>query len=185
MRLLVSDHSLVRMGDWHSELKQFVPMVRGPLDAVEAQKVINGLHVFLASLERGRPATFLENLNEQKKHKYPAHEQAYIFDRHLSDLYTMIWDSLGVTLVTVTWIQNGGLQILDEPHPRLRFQDVDQIAVPYMISPDLQGPDWNTIRTPAGRELELAFGTLTKKPGFWIQNKPEPVQNPELDNSLG
>lgn len=38
MRLFVSDHAFVRMGNWHPDLKQFVPIVRGALDAVEAMK---------------------------------------------------------------------------------------------------------------------------------------------------
>lgn len=173
MRLLVSDHSFVRIADWHPDLKQFVPMVQGALDAGEAQKVVNGLHVFLASLERGRPATFPGRIAQEKKEKYPAHEQSYIFDRALSDLYTMVWDATGLVLVTVTWIQGHATHILDDARPRLHFEDIDRIEVPYLLSPELEGPEWNTIRTPSGRDLELCFGaTKARENGsFWIQNK--------------
>jgi hypothetical protein len=164
------------MGDWHPELKQFIPKSLISLDYSQAQQVLNGLHVFIASLERGRPATFVQRREEAKKKKYWYAEQAYIFDRGLADLYTMTWDDQGLILVTVTWIGQGADHILDDPKPRLRFEDVDRIVVPYQLAPEIQEPEFSSIRTPLGRDLELVFeARSSSKKSFWIGNKPEPA----------
>jgi hypothetical protein len=157
VRLHITDHSLVRMGDWHPELRQFVP--RGILlDFGQAQGVLNALHIFVASLESGRPSMRSEKRTRRMTEKYRAVRQCFIFDRPLMDLYTIVIEPR-VSLVTMTAVdQIMALQILDDPSPPFRFSDVLQLELPYRLTGEAaEDPQFDVITTPKGRELGLIF----------------------------
>ena len=157
MRLHVTDHAIVRMGDWQPDLKQFVPR-NLVLDVPQAQGVLNALHVFLAGIESGRPSTCSEKWARVHRSKY--HRQpCFIFDRPLQDLYTFSVGASGVVLVTFTSIGDShATQILDDLAPQFRFSEVDEIRLPYVLNCALQGdPEFLSIRTPAGREIPLSY----------------------------
>lgn len=159
LRLFVTDHALVRMADWHPEFRQFVPK-HTTLDYSAAQGVMNALHVFVASLEKGRPATKVESVLRQNFEKYGHATQLYIFDRPLLDIYTLIPHNNLLTLVTVTAIQKRFAHtVLDDPKPPCRFEEVCEIQVPYLLLDSaLHGePELQSIRTPAGRSLPIIW----------------------------
>ncbi len=146
------------MGDWHPEFRQFVP--KGiMLDFPGAQGVQNGLHIFIASLENGRPAARSESRTERLSRKYRNVRQCFIFDRPLLDLYTIVVEPTRLSLVTVTAIEEWrALRVLDDPSPPVRFSDVREIELPYLLGCTMIGdPEFESIRTPAGRELRLIF----------------------------
>lgn len=158
MRLYVTDHAFVRMADWHPDFRQFVPKAI-LLDYPQALGVMNGLHVFLASLEAGRPSTLSEKNTRWMTDKYVGLKHFCIFDRQLRDLYTMVVRGPEITLVTVTEIEKHRCgRNLDDLRPPCTFADVDAIRVPYALNCALQGdPEFSSIRTPQGRELALSY----------------------------
>ena len=160
MLLHVTDHAFVRMGDWHKEFRQFVP--RGLLlDYPQALGVLNGLHVFVASLERGRPSMRSEKESRRIARKY-GNFSFFIFDRPLQDRYTLVREHYGLSLVTVTAIDDEHAdQMLDDPHPPARFADVDEIRLPYALNGVLQDdPEFLSLLTPAGREIRLSYDPM-------------------------
>jgi hypothetical protein len=146
------------MADWHPEFRQFVPkgVVLGYPQALGVQ---NALHIFIASLEQGRPATRSEKARRRLAEKYPWARSLFIFDRPLQDLYTLLLGPEGLTLVTVTAMEDErAVQVLDDLKPPARFADVDEIRLPYVLACPLQGdPEFLSIRTPAGRELRVSY----------------------------
>lgn len=146
------------MADWHPEFRQFVPRSL-TLTYAEALGVMNGLHIFIASLERGRPSTKTERLTQRSHKKYHGKRNTFIFDRELRDNYTMIFDDRGLTLVTVTELsEDHALCILDDLRPPCRFSDVDEIELPYALHCVLHDdPEFQSIRTPSGREIKLTY----------------------------
>lgn len=179
MRLSVTDHAFLRMGDWHPELKQFVPR-SVMLDVPQAQGVMNALHVFVASLESGRPATCSERWTRHHFLKY-RRQPCFIFDRPLQDLYTFAVDQRGAILVTFTALSGGRAdQMLDDPAPQFRFSQVDEIRLPYVLECALHGdPEFLSIRTPAGREIPLSYDidTLFAASG---RQAPAPREHPGI-----
>lgn len=178
MKLHITDHAFLRMGDWHPDFKQFIPK-HACLDYDQAQGVINGLHVFLASLESGRPSTRSEKRMQVLATKYPHVRSLSIFDRPLGDLYKMVLDHSGLTLVTVTWLApNLALEILDEPHPACTFSDIDTLALTYGLSPEIEyDTDFKFIKTPRGRILPIKYSFKPKPPADakedWLPGKRE------------
>lgn len=164
MRLHVTHHAFQRMAEWHPEFKQFVP--RGDLlDDRGALGVMNGLHIFVASLESGRPSTVVERVVEYRQQKYQKYRPVYIFDRALSDFYQMQLDQRGLVLLTVTYLHSGQEKtVLDEPRPMVSFDDVTEITVPYALKPDVDLSNCSFLQTPAGRYIDIHFGIPTKRP---------------------
>jgi len=164
VRLLVTHHAFVRMGDWHPEFRQFVP-TKSPLDYEQAQGVINALHVFVASLESGRPSTKTQKRMDHLAEKYQGAEHFWIFDRPLGDIYQMVVDGRGLTLVTVTALQGSHADaILDDLRPAYSFDQVDEIALPYVLGPKAISAEFLSLRTPAGREIRISYDVHHPRP---------------------
>ncbi len=146
------------MADWHPEFRQFVPRP-GFLNYPQAQGVINGLHIFLSSLEGGRPSVGTESATRRMQARYPTKKHFFILDRKLQDLYTMLVYRASITLVTVTAIDDDhALKMVDDFKPTCRFSDVDEIRLPYLLNCVLKDdPEFTSIRTPAGREIRLVY----------------------------
>jgi len=157
VRLYVTDHAFIRMGDWHPDLKQFVPRSL-MLDVPQAQGVLNALNIFVSGLEGGRPATCSEKWTRRHIRKYHR-PPTFIFDRQLQDLYTFVVDPRGAVMVTFTTISDGhAVQMLDNPSPLFRFSQVDEIRVPYALGCALHDdPEFLSLRTPAGREIPISY----------------------------
>ncbi len=157
MRLQVTDHAFVRMADWHPDLRQFVP-TRFPLDAENAQRALNGLHVFVAGLERGRPCIKPQDLTQTARLKYPVTGRPFLlYDWELEDFYRMGLDRSGLTLITVTAIKRRDASIIDEPRPVASFRDVDEIRLPYPLAREVDRGEFRSLVSPSGREIAITF----------------------------
>lgn len=144
--------------------KPFVP--KGQILGQDAALgVMNGLHIFVASLERGRPSEMTERVARQKEMKYVGQERIYVFDRALADLYQLALDDRGLSLLTVTWLNDERrFTILDELRPLATFENVTSISVPYILAPEVDPSEYSYLVTPQGRYLEIQFGVPTMGP---------------------
>lgn len=160
MKLIITHHAFVRLGDWHPEYKGLVPTGKVTLNPDQANRMIAALGVLVWSMERGRPSTLLERVNETKRWKY-GRQSFYLFDRESRDLFQLVRkDESTFALVTVTCMTGpmDSLKILDDPKPQFKFEDTTEIALPYLLNFESSRLDICSIITPCGTMIPISYG---------------------------
>lgn len=159
MRLIITHHAFIRLGDWHPEYKGLVPPGKVTLNAEQASRLITALGVMVWSMEYGRPSVLLERVDKRKREKY-GRRSFYIYDRESYDLFQLIQKSeTTFTLVTITCIRaERREQILDEPKPEFRFSETTEIAIPYLLNFEASRQELGNVVTPSGRVIPVSYG---------------------------
>lgn len=159
MKLIISHHAFIRLGDWHPEYRDLVPSGKVTLNADQVSRMMAALGVLVWSMEQGRPSTLLESANEAKREKY-GRRSFYIFDRESGDLFQMIRKSEDTfALMTVTLLKNTARgKILDDLSGQFRFSDVTEIALPYLLNFEASLLEPSVIITPSGRIIPVSYG---------------------------
>lgn len=158
MRLRVTHHAIQRMGEYHPEFADCVP--KEPyveLDPAQADKIMVVLQRFVTGLERGSTVRPPEIECRKKVRKY-GRLGIYIFDREPRDYYQMAFEHGQLILVTVTRLAKHFRAVMvTEPNPKVRFKDIEAIAMPYVLSPAASTPRMGSVLKLSGGRLPVAF----------------------------
>jgi hypothetical protein len=163
MKLIVTHHAFLRMGDWHPQYRDLVPTGKITLNREQASAMMIVLHALVAGLDRSFASTRVERLEKAKTERY-GRESYCFFDRTENDLYHMSKQDMTATLLTVTWIESkeDRRKILNVIRPAFRFQDVTEIALPYHRNLEAAAVGFAEVRKPSGGILPVTYGCYPK-----------------------
>lgn len=177
VKLLVAHHAFMRVADWHEEYRDLCPSGKITLNPEQAQRVMRMLEAFVRGMERGRPSTMLQRLNEDKERKYgrPSH---YIYERSSADLYSFIAQGDQAVLVTVTNIVKKlhRIRIMDDPISGFRFSAVTQIGLPYCLNRQASNLDIFRVRKPSGGTIPVVYSMVANIQETWGLDQTEKIR---------
>ncbi len=164
MKMIVTHHAFVRMGDWHPQYRVLVPTGKITLNREQAVAMMTMLHALVAGLDRAFPSTRVERLERAKTERY-GRESYCFYDSTEHDLYHMSKQESTITLLTVTWIESkeDRRKILNVIRPAFRFRDVTEIALPYYRNMEAAAAaGFGEVRKPSGGILPVTYGCYPK-----------------------